>query len=552
MKIRVANGTRRDDITLPAGDADLTDWLGRIGITDIQPKCMFVTCIDEDPVIGRLKGQIVNLDEVNYLVKRLESLTDYEKKVMSAYAEEKKIDNTKDLINLTFSLKGLSLITDFTDKEKVGKRLYLDEFLAIPASEENNIDFAAFVEKTIRDGHIQVIPYGVLIEHGFGMQEVYNGRTFPLYFYDPDKTVAVVEIENMSGDVEYLYLPTDICSMGKVMARLGVEDSAECRVARIDRNRLPEGIIEMDDEITDLRDLTGFNELCQSVSRFDEAQMEKLSMAAEFVGAKEFADITWLAWHLHEFEIVPGVHNDEEYGKYLVEDSGLFTVDDLLLPHIDHAGLAKDKRQGTAEYNGYVQGGFVGTNNVPEQYLQYKGEFADPLTRDERTYGILKFYVPLSGIFSEDGCGEEEVGPNGVTVFAPYEDEIHDAVRESFGAEEEPRGLMHYFDRDRSVAAKVFSAYPDVSMVGDELYGVMECKVKEPLNEEEIQILKNYLSGQMSDGWGEGFEQHPIHTEDGDLYVSFWNSDKWWEIMTEGEFLGEQTQENGMGMSGQA
>ena len=37
----------------------------------------------------------------------------------------------------------------------------------------------------------------------------------------------------------------------------------------------------MDDEIIDLYDLTGFNEMCQSVSRFDEARMEKLAMAAE-------------------------------------------------------------------------------------------------------------------------------------------------------------------------------------------------------------------------------------------------------------------------------
>ena len=552
MRIRVANGTRRDDITLPMEDGDLTDRMEGIGIGDIQPKCMLVTCIDGDPITGRLKGRMVDMDEVNYLIKRLESLTDYEKKVMSAYAEEKKIDNAKDLINLTFSLGGLSLITDFSDKEKVGRQLYLDEFSGISASEDKETDYAGFLEKTIGNGHIQVVPDGVLIEHGFKLQEVYNGRTFPLYFYDPDKTVAVVEIENMSGDTEYLYLPTDICSVDKVMARLGIKNPADCRVARIIENRLPEGILEMDDEVIDLRDLSGFNELCQSVRRFDDTQMEKLSMAAEFVGAKEFADITWLAWHLNEFEIVPGVHNDAEYGRYLVEESGLFTVDALLLPHIDHAGLARDKRQGTTEYSGYVQGGFVGTNNAPEQYLQYKGEFADPLTREEKSYGILKLYVPLSGMFSEDGCGEEEIGPEGGSVFAPYEDQIREAVRESLGAGEEPRGLMHYFDRDRSVAAKVFSAYPDVSMVSGELYGTMECKVREPLNDEEMRILKDYLTGQMSDGWGEGFEQHPVHVEDGDLYVSFWSSGKWWEIMTEEEFLGEQAQGNGMGMSGQA
>ena len=60
--------------------------------------------------------------------------------------------------------------------------------------------------------------------------------------------------------------------------------------------------------------------------------------------------------------------------------------------------------------------------------------------------------------------------------------------------------------------------------IRDRLYGVLECKISEPLTEEEIKVLKEYWTGQMSDGWGEGFEQRPINVEDGEIYVSFWNS----------------------------
>ena len=107
---------------------------------------------------------------------------------------------------------------------------------------------------------------------------------------------------------------------------------------------------------------------------------------------------------------------------------------------------------------------------------------------------------------------------------------------------EEARGLMHYFDESREVAAKVMSAHPKVAEINGELYGVLECKISEPLTEEEIKVLKDYWTGQMSDGWGEGFEQRPIDVEDGEIYVSFWNSADFWNVMTEEELMGGQVQ----------
>lgn len=65
-----------------------------------------------------------------------------------------------------------------------------------------------------------------------------------------------------------------------------------------------------------------------------------------------------------------------------------------------------------------------------------------------------------------------------------------------------------------------------------ELYGVLICEITEYLTEREICVLKDYWTGQMSDGWGESFEQYPIRSEYGDLYVSFWNSGDSWQVMT--------------------
>ncbi len=103
---------------------------------------------------------------------------------------------------------------------------------------------------------------------------------------------------------------------------------------------------------------------------------------------------------------------------------------------------------------------------------------------------------------------------------------------------------MHYFDESREVAAKVVSAHPKVADVDGELYGVLECKIRDPLTEEEIKILKDFWTGQMSDGWGEGFEQQPLTVEDGEIYISFWSRKSFWSVMTERELIGEQQVQN--------
>ena len=75
-------------------------------------------------------------------------------------------------------MKGLSLLTDFSDAKQVGERLYLDEFLGMSEEEKEQTNFIEFAEKTLKESRVEVLPYGVFVNHGFEMQEVYNGKTF--------------------------------------------------------------------------------------------------------------------------------------------------------------------------------------------------------------------------------------------------------------------------------------------------------------------------------------------------------------------------------------
>ena len=142
----------------------------------------------------------------------------------------------------------------------------------------------------------------------------------------------------------------------------------------------------------------------------------------------------------------------------------------------------------------------------------------------------MKFYSPLTADFFpnepdyEDEFYDEYEGyPQDGHELLEYETAIHDAVENDtrdFGG-----NLMQYYHEDDSVRGKVVTAIPSVEVHGNKLCGCLTVELKEPLLDDEQTVLCNYISGQYSDGWGEGFEQRDIRVDDGTLAVHFWQED---------------------------
>lgn len=112
MKITILNGGHRS-IELPLSDEELNFQMRQMGIRETIPKGKLVKVSEKDNPLQKLEGQFLNMDEVNFFARRMEHLTEYERKVLAVYANDCDVSTIKDLINLTFSMKGLSLLTDF-------------------------------------------------------------------------------------------------------------------------------------------------------------------------------------------------------------------------------------------------------------------------------------------------------------------------------------------------------------------------------------------------------------------------------------------------------
>ena len=150
---------------------------------------------------------------------------------------------------------------------------------------------------------------------------------------------------------------------------------------------------------------------------------------------------------------------------------------------------------------------------------------------------LLKLYMPLTADFyPRDEWGDlDETSEvwDGRTLLE-YEDKILAALKKNQMPEEKKRGLMYWYGVQDSIDDKVRSVELTAEVRDGQLWGVAECRVMGELSSNELDDLKGYISGQASDGWGEGFEQREIQVDGGELYVHLWNSDDW-SIQTEQE-----------------
>ena len=313
-------------------------------------------------VLKRTEMLTVNVEELNYLAKRLESFDSGEAAQFLAMAHKLELFELKDLINLTFCCQQATVITDFSDLAAIGRDHYMNLHGGCASVDElNALDGKEIARQLIENGGGTITPYGVVYDNGMKLKPVYDGRFFPCYYYAPNVITVAVTSKNELEDtkhITWLFLPMVQEELDRTLLRGGITDPTDARL-RLEDSQLPNEVdVLLDIEYETLSDL---NELAAATDGLSKADMEKLGAVVMLAEPKSAAQIKNLVEHFDLFDFAPGAHSPTEYGKYMIQQSGHFDYDENLDAFYDY------EKYGTERMNG-EDGMFTDRG-----YIAYKG-----------------------------------------------------------------------------------------------------------------------------------------------------------------------------------
>ncbi len=369
-------GSMSVDFPIPDEQYDHTiAELEKLGIGMVQNADCKIDVLDSwYTVLEPLAGQVVNVDELDYLAKRLESFDDYEASQFQAMASKLKLSDIRDFINLTFSSQQATVITDFSELEQIGRSHVLTiHGGCMPTAEYQQIDGKAEALKLMQDGNGSVTPYGVAYDNGMKLEQLYDGQHFPPYLYQPCQLAIEIRPANGSARAsDYLYFPTPDQQLTRTLERAGATDAADKRM-QIVEDQLPQEVSERIN--LQQESLVEINEMCEAIAKLSPQECSKLNAAVLMAEPRYVSEIRQLAENLEQFEFVPNVKTPEEYGKYMIQQSGRFEYDPNLEDYYDYCAYGEQKvlsENGQFNACGYIC--YEGTMSLENLMMQDPAE----------------------------------------------------------------------------------------------------------------------------------------------------------------------------------
>lgn len=548
LKIYIGrNAGRTVCLTLPATREETDRAFADIGSAGSEVPVLVQEARTSVPYLEeRLKGlsyeKKEHRQELDFLARRIGYLTQTEQDMFSAVLRMEDPETLGEAINLSYNLDQYEVIPHGTDQAEISRRLLKkDKGIEIPAEIAGFLDHERVSSAYFLRHKGEFSPSGlVLKKEGAVLEEVYgNGRyTDPGYEKGGLLLLRLYEKGSWSPNGDYaISVPASKERIALARERFGVESVNACGFYT--------SCVEWEDLTDYLPAGMGAEEVNQAAAFFAENVLDgtrerfrHLLAVLEAECPRTLDEVLEVAGNLKDYRMCPeGVDSPEEYVHHVLEDSEVYYLDGFIEQFVDMERMAK----ALMEETGAVETSLGIVTGDRWRFRDFSGELV-----------TTRLFSPLEGNFhEEDEWGNMEETPvvlDGRDLMQ-YAESIQERLEGEDWSHEGDRGLAEYLD-NQLLKQRVVSMFPGIEEVNGCLYGVMTMVSRGDLTAQEMDMVIESWSGQASDGWGEGFEQREIKTSEGELYVSFWQSEDSFEILPEDAFLNRLQESSGPQMGG--
>lgn len=322
-------------IELPAKDYEIEDSLqaarGKYGENFSLGKDVRLE-IESVPLLPLLEYKRINartFDELNFLAKRLGSLNEDEKLVLWAIANKKISDgeleqsvDVKDLINLTYGLENVLIISAVKNDEELGQFVIENnlhpDVAAIPFESRYLLN-KADIGRLQRENEGGVFVDDKYVETGdYKESEVYDGITLP----EPEEKTDYVfrlkiakapkeDPEETVNTAEWIKLPIDKEQANTIARRHGEERIEDCVYFDFE-SAIPQISSEIFGNMQDFNALNAIAKRYSQLEQFDRTKYKAILTAA---GQFRTADALDVIKNVNAYEFAPEYEYPEDYFK---------------------------------------------------------------------------------------------------------------------------------------------------------------------------------------------------------------------------------------------
>jgi antirestriction protein len=191
---------------------------------------------------------------------------------------------------------------------------------------------------------------------------------------------------------EYLKLPTRKEDVQSLLARIGADGVLYEEIFIADYKTEVDGLASRLGEYESVDEL---NWLASLLSEMNESELEKFEAAAACDDRDGSAkDLINLAQNLDCYEYYPGVSDNDELGRFLIDELGYENIPESLENYIDYDGYGRDFS--VNEGGRFVNGGYVLRNgetfaerydgrDIPEEYRIFAYPDPEKMSMRDRT-----------------------------------------------------------------------------------------------------------------------------------------------------------------------